>query len=123
MSDLLDSAVEWLDSVRRDELSQTVVYERDGCSVTIPARPGQTEYDSIDANGFPIQSIATDFLVSASGLLLHGILVEPAVGDRITWLRGDATEMYEVLEPAGMACFRPDPTRRQYRIHTRRISI
>ncbi|MBE3132790.1 MAG: hypothetical protein IMZ55_04900 [Acidobacteria bacterium] len=121
MADLLHSAVAWLDGVRAGQMSQSIVYARGGVSsAALSATVGQSMSEAIDAAGFPVQVASTDFILSATHLVLAGETVRPASGDRITWARTTGTETYQVQD-SGSGCSETMGMGRMLRIHTRRI--
>ena len=122
MADLLQQAVDWLDSVRASHLSQTVTYQRGGESVQLAATLGSTGYETSDDFGAMVQARTTDFIVSADALVLDGQHATPQPGDRISVTAGAKLLVFEVLALPGGEHYRPaDPHGRMLRIHTKRV--
>ena len=124
MVDMLQQAVDWLDGQRTAHLSRPVTYQRGGESVQIAATLGATSMDVADEAGATVRTRQTDFIVSATALVLGGAAVTPQVGDRILVPSGggEKTLVFEVLALPGGEHFRPaDPTGTALRIHAKQI--
>ena len=101
MTDLLEEGVDWLDGVRSASMSQSVVYHRGAESVSLSATMGGARFEVADEYGVAVRTRGVDFIVSAADLVLGGVLVTPQSGDRIRFVRGTDTLVYEVLDLAG----------------------
>jgi len=122
VADLLQQAVDWLDSVRTSHLSQTVTYQRGSESVQLAATLGSTGYEVSDDFGATVQARTTDFIVSADALVLDGQQAMPQPGDRISVTTGAKVLVFEVLALPGGEHYRPaDPHGRMLRIHAKQV--
>jgi len=115
MGNLLRAGSAWLEQMRVAHCSSQVVYRRGDTDTAVNATYGETRYEQLDVQGFPIESRAWDFLVAASELGF-----EPQAGDQII---ADG-QVYELLPVGGDGVWRwSDPFRQTYRIHTRQIGV
>ena len=123
MTDMLQTAVEWLDAERKAHLSRDVTYHRGANSVTVGATLGATSLEVMDDGGVTVRTNQMDFIVSAADLVLAGVLVTPTVGDRIVLIVGAVTKTFEVLPmPGSGEHYRTsDPAGTTLRIHARLI--
>lgn len=103
----------------------TVTYTRDsqGQSVSLTAWVGRTVFRQQPLPGQPGAQVIfgeRDYLVPVASLILGGVAVLPARGDRITEA-GVGT--FEVLAPGNEPAWRySDQTRTVLRVHVRRVS-
>ena len=100
-SDFLESAVSWLDGVRSVSMAQSVVYHRGAESVSLSATMGGATFEVADEYGVAVRTRGVDFIVSVADLVLGSVRVTPQSGDRIRFVRGTDTLVYEVLDLAG----------------------
>jgi len=123
MADMLEQAATWLDGVRREHASQTVIYERDDRSVQVAATIGQKSYEVADSCGASVWVESTDFLITAADLVIAGIETLPEAGDRIRVEAGGKVRVYEVMAPGGdMSHYTAaDPYRTAWRVHTKHV--
>lgn len=103
-------------------MTRTVVYQRSGDSVELPATIGRTVFEQADEFGIIHKLESRDFLVLRTDLVLSGIQTLPKPGDRVRDPDGDNTQVYEVMGPGNEPPFRhSDPYRKTLRIHTKHI--
>jgi len=122
VADLLGQAVGWLDGRRVAHMARTVTYVRGAESVDIAATLGNTRYEVTDDAGATVQAKATDFIVSANGLVLGNETVKPQPGDQIRVTSGEKVLVFEVLDLGGAGHHRPcDPGGRMLRIHAKQV--
>jgi len=122
VADLLQQAVDWLDSVRTSHLSQTVTYQRGEQSVELAATLGSTGYEASDDFGAMVQARTTDFIVSADALVLDGQMATPQPGDKVQVTGPSKVLVFEVLALPGGEHFRQaDPHGRMLRIHAKQV--
>src|SRR3990172_1119279 len=98
MSDMLQSAVEYLDDVRKDYLSQSIVYARGGSTLSIVATPTQQEFAIDNMDGTITTLVTTTWIVSVADL---GALAPPRRADQVRWTKTGTTHVYEVMGPGG----------------------
>jgi len=123
MGDLLQQGAAWLEGVRHRHMTRPVVYQRGALAVTIQATVGRTVFEVSNAQGVVTQVERRDFLVRAEDLVLGGVLVLPAPGDRIRETRGGKVHVYEVMGAGNEKHFRPsDPDGLTLRIHTAEVA-
>lgn len=124
MADMLASGATWLSSQRRAHMSSNVTYRRGVSSVTVPATRGKTDETLQDGYGVLTHVMASDFIISASDLVLSSVRVEPQRGDTIEYLAADgSTHVYRVEPITGEECWSwNDPYHNDYRIHAKRDS-
>ena len=119
MSDILQSAVEYLDEVRKEYLSQTIVYARGATSVSIVATPMQQEFAIDNVDGTVTTLVSTTWIVSVADL---GALAPPRRGDQVRWNKTGTTHVYEVMGPGGAPVYEDaDPYRQAYKVHTKYV--
>jgi hypothetical protein len=122
MADLLEKACAWLGGMQSAHLSHPVTYCRANNSVQVAATVGKTTFDIDDGYGVVERWESRDFLIAAADLVLDGIAVLPAAGDRIREVQDGRTFVYEVLAPGKEPCWRySDPYRMTLRIHTKQV--
>lgn len=119
MADRLTSAMERLQARMLSHASRQVTYQRGAQSVGLRATLGGSDLTIDQSAGFPLAVRSADFIVTPSDLVIDGVSVEPAAGDRIT---DPAGRVFEVLEiPGGMPWRFTDPERTAMRIHTKQV--
>lgn len=122
MTDLLASSASWLADRRKAHAASAVTYARGASDVEIVATRGRTDYPSEDMQGVIIESRAIDWIVNADDLVIGGLPVEPAAGDRIKLIVGTKRRNYEVMQIPGQGAWRYcSEHRKSLRIHTRFI--
>jgi hypothetical protein len=124
MTDLLEQGSAWLEDQRNAHMTRTVVYQRGGDSVELPATIGRTVFEQADEFGIIHKLESRDFLVLRTDLVLSGVQSLPKSGDRVRDPDSDNTQVYEVMAPSGgnESPFRySDPYRKTLRIHTKHI--
>jgi len=99
---MLEDALTWLNEVRREEMSRTVVYRRGDDSVELPATPAASERDSSGEQSVVMEWDEVEWLVGAADLKFDGQPVTPERGDYID----DGTERYQVLSRDGLPPWR-----------------
>jgi len=115
MSDLLQSAIEYLDDVRKDYMSQSIVYDRGGSTLTIVGTPSTQEFQIDNLDGTITTMASTEWIVTVSDLA--GV-APPKRGDKITW----GTRVFEVMGPGGGPVYEDaDPYQQCYKIHTKYV--
>lgn len=123
MTDVLADGMAWLESQRREHLSTTVVYERDGDSLPLPATIGRTEFEIEDTTGVLEKVVIRDFLIAAADLVFAGSTTLPERGDLVRETVGSEVHVHEVVGPGGEPAWRyADPYRNTLRIHTKHVS-
>lgn len=97
-----------------------VTYHRGNSSVEVTATRGRSDFQSVsDGQTVEIQSRTSDFLIKASDLVIGGNVITPAAGDKIRWVEGSITQVYEVTNPP----FTQSDTHGYYlRIHAYRVA-
>ena len=123
MADLLSNGMAWLESQRREHLSTSIVYERDGDSLPLPATIGRTEFEVEDTTGVLEKVVTRDFLVAAADLVLGGSTTLPERGDLVRETVGNEEHVHEVVGPGAEPAWRySDPHRNTLRIHTKHVT-
>jgi hypothetical protein len=116
MTNLLETASQWLSDQQDEHTSSDVVYSRGSLSVALVAGRGRTRFDATDSSGMVINVQSHDFLVSSDLIVLDGVQVLPEVGDKIT---ADLL-IYEVIRFGTEQHYRQcDPYGHKLRIHTK----
>ena len=119
MSDMLQNAVEYLDGIRKDFLSQSIVYARGGSTLSIVATPTQQEFAIDNLDGTITTLVATDWIVSVADL---GSLAPPRRGDQLRWIKASTTHVYEVMGPGGGPVYEDaDPYLQCYKVHSKYV--
>ena len=122
MADMLAQGSAWLEDQRNAHMTRTVVYQRSGDSVELPATIGRTLFEQADEFGIIHKLESRDFLVLRNDLVLSGVQILPKAGDRVRDPDGDNTQVYEVMAPGPEPAFRySDPYRKTLRIHTKHV--
>lgn len=122
-TDMLADAMAWLDGQRRSMLARSVVYERGTSSVELPATVGRTTYEQTDEAGATVETNVRDFLITASDLVLDGVPIVPAIGDRVYLETAEGVEVCEVLDLGGTGHYAPALGGQCWRVHTRRVQV
>lgn len=124
MADLLKTGTEWLEQKRSAHMAQTVTYQRGSDFVEVSATVGRTLFQVEREGGIVEQWESRDFIVATADLVLSGLTVLPAVGDRILEVGGALQFTYQVLGPnPSEPPFRySDSYRMALRIHTKLIA-
>lgn len=119
MPDMLETAVEYLDEVRKSLISQTVVYARGGTMATILATPTQQEFAIDNLDGTITTLVATDWIVTVADIAPFST---PQRGDQVRWTKDGVAHNYEVMGPGGGPVYEDaDPYRQAFKIHTKYV--
>jgi len=122
MTDLLQQGSDWLQSMRTQYATQSVVYKRGPDRVTLNATKGKSHIEVEDDYGTRIETEITDFLVTASDLVLNEQTTRPQVGDKIEETIDGVTRIYEVMPIVAEGHWRwSDSFNKTLRIHTKMI--
>jgi hypothetical protein len=117
MANLLKQGIDFLAEKLKAHASETVIYKRGADSINICASFGKTDYKVEDESGFQIGGQVTDFLFTASDLIIDGLLTLPKAGDQIQ----TDSALYEA-QFIGDGCWRyRDPYHKIIRFHTKEI--
>jgi len=124
MADVLADGLVFFNTVREEQLSQTVQYTRTGFTpFQVLATVGSTQQDVMDEAGFRTTARTIDFIISAASLVVSGVKTNPSIGDRIQLVVNGVVKVFEVLDAAGDGHFRwADSYGLMYRIHTKLVS-
>ncbi len=120
MPDFLATASAWLDSVNREQVSQTVTIQV-GAAVSddIAATIGSTEFQEANEEGIVSTFQARDYLISVADYAIDGVVIKPEPGQQIV----EAGRTYEVVSPGDEPCARySDASQLMWRIHTKLMS-
>jgi hypothetical protein len=120
MPDFLDTASAWLDTVCKEQISQTVVISS-GAAVSgnVSATIGSTEFQQDNGEGILTTWQSRDYFIAVADYKLSGVVVAPEPGHLIT----EAARVYEVVSPGDEPCARySDASQRTWRVHTKLIS-
>jgi hypothetical protein len=118
MTNILETASQWLSDQQDEHTSSDVVYRRGSLSVELVAGLGRTTFDATDASGMVINVQSHDFIVSAALIVLDGVQVTPDVGDKIVV----SSQIYEVMRFGTEQHYRQcDPYGHKLRIHTKYV--
>lgn len=124
MSRFLDTAMDWLATTleQSNVAGETVDYQRGSESVSVTAVVGASDMERSDGDGAQVAFRSTDFIITASTIILAGFVTQPRRGDKIIRTVGSTRRTHEVLPVDGEQHFAySDPTGKQYRIHTKLI--
>ncbi len=123
MSDLLETAAQWLAEKLKAHASRPVVYRRGADEVTVEAIVGRTLLKLDDGyGGVRMEWTDRDFLIAAEDLILGGQRTLPQRGDQIREPQDGKIVVYEVLAPGSEPEWRwSDPHRKLLRIHTKQV--
>jgi hypothetical protein len=120
MPDFLDTASAWLDTVHREQVSQTVTIKSGAASTDdVPATIGSSEFQEANDDGIITSFQSRDYLIAVTDYQLAGNAVTPEAGHLII----EGTREYEVTSPGNEPCVRfSDASQRVWRIHTKLVS-
>jgi len=122
VTDLLQTASDWLEDQRNKHLSRKVTYQRDTSTAEIDATIGRTEFEVDNGHGVLEHVASRDYLIPAADLVLDGSQTLPQAGDRIRETDANQTFVYEVMAPADEPPWRySDPYRKTLRVHTKHV--
>jgi len=122
MTDMLQAGLDWLEAQRREHLSRTVTYRREGFTVEVPATVAATEFEVDDGFGIIVKQQMQDYLIAAEDLVLDGQQVLPEPGDDILDASSGTVQVYEVTPLGREQHFRfCDPAQKTLRIHVKHI--
>lgn len=117
MSDLLQTGLAYLHTVRTSKMSSAAVYVRlsDESETDITATVSQVRYERPDPSGLMVDVRMVDFIFATSALAF-----DPTEGDKIEF----GGREYEVTPLAGDPCWRyTDASHDAIRVHTRDIGV
>lgn len=106
MTNLLETASQWLSGQLDDNASSDVDYRRGSLSVSLVAGKGRTSFDAVDSSGVVSNVESRDFIISADTILLDGVLSIPKVGDLIVEVIDSVSHAYEVMRFGTEQCYR-----------------
>ena len=116
MADLLQGAMAWLETQRREHASIPIIYRRGDASAEISATIGKTVFKVSDDYGRFQYIESRDYLIHAPDLVLDGQTILPEAGDEIE----ENGFIYEVMAPNHEPEWRYSDSYRQcLRIHTK----
>jgi len=129
VANLLDRGQATLMRVMGTAAGRTVTYTRGAQSTTLTAWPGRTLFArQTEEPGASVVWGERDYFFAAASLVLSGVLVVPAKGDRIT----DPTVLdpasgqpcvFELATPTGEPVWRySDADRTEIRVHCKRVA-
>lgn len=122
MPDLLATGAAWLADKLLAHAAQEVTYQRGAEAIKLQSTVGRREVLVETSVGLVERHEQWEFLVRTSDLVIAGVTVEPARGDRIKLVRAGLTHVYEVMPLAGEDAFRPsDPFGNLWRIHAKYV--
>lgn len=120
MGDLLQDGLNWLETLRREHLTRTVLYRRGADSVQLAATVAATRFEVDDGYGLVVEEEMRDYILAAEELVLGGARILPKRGDEIVERRDGTDYVYEVMDLGAEKHYRPtDPDGKGLRIHTR----
>jgi hypothetical protein len=125
MPDMLASGSAWLDTVCKEQISQTIVIEHGAAtSGNVSATVGATLVGFDLGNGIVQSWQTTDFLIKADDFVVGSVETLPCLGMRINRTISGNDVQFEVLNADDGRCYRysDDATRTMLRVHTREIS-
>jgi len=115
MTDLLDTASEWLEDMCETHRGRTVTYARGALTAEVTAVLGRTLFSLLDESGFATEYESRDYIIPVSALVAFG---DPEAFDTVT----DGRVTYEVAAPGGEPSWRyTDGYRRTFRIHCKQL--
>ncbi len=120
MPDFLATASAWLDSVNREQVSQSVILKIGAAeSATIAATIGSTDFTEANEEGIVSTFQARDYLIAVADYAIDGVVLKPEPGQQIV----EAGRTYELVSPGDEPCARySDASQLMWRIHTKLIS-
>jgi len=108
----------WLDSKQKQAWPEEITYQRASASVSITAVVGASDGERMDSGGTLYSFTSTDFLVTASQLILNGEIVLPQRGDVIIW---DSRRYAVLAQNSGEKPYRESgPGGAVLRVHTKK---
>jgi len=112
----LTSALDRIDELRREYLSRSATYWRNGQAVSIAVTPARSRIAGMVMGDAVYEAELRDYIVATADLVLSGSAFLPAPGDVIE----DDGQRWLVLPDRDAAWSPCDPAGRFIRIHTRR---
>ena len=123
MADILDTAVSWLNGVRKSSMSRLITYGRGTQSVQISATLGSSLLKLDSEFAERIERTEGDVVFSAADLVLSGQATEPQRGDWWTTTFAGVTARFEVRGPGNEPPWRwSDSHRVVYRVHSKQVA-
>lgn len=125
MANKLRTGMDWLNRKLKQHAGESLVYSRGVHSVTLTAPLGKTLLSLSDGRGGNrLEWTDADFLITAADLVLEGEQVTPERGDKIRWVSGGDTLVFEVMANGGEPPWRwSDEHRQVMRIHAKQIGV
>jgi len=123
MTNLLKTGSDWLEGMRKEHATSSVVYWRGVNSVTVVATIGQTIFAITDEYNVEVRTVMRDYLIQTADLIIDGSVVTPARGDRIKETVGESVYVYEVMGPGNNEpeWRYSDDFNKTLRIHTKKV--
>lgn len=117
----LRRGIEWLHSVRHQQMAEAVTYtRRSGGSTSLSATLARASTEQMVEQELFVNSQFHDFIVRTVDLRIAGVFAAPAPGDRITVAATGG--VYEVCELGMDRCWRySDEFEQAVRVHARRV--
>lgn len=120
---LMSRGMDFLNRTLNAAAGVDVTYSRAAASVTLTATVGRTVFRRNEQGGAAVEFGERDYLITAADLILSGVAVEPAEGDRITETINGVAVTFRVVPVLGEPAWRwSDPSRTAYRVHVKRVS-
>ena len=124
--DLLAQGAAWLAGQRAASMASWVTYTRPGApdlSVDLAATPDATTFEIDDGYGAVERIVARDYLITATDLVLSGMVVLPQPGDQIAEMTPGGLLVYEAMYVGKEPCWCwSDPYRNTIRVHTKQVT-
>lgn len=117
MADVLGTGVDWLLGTLAAHVSRTVIYRRASSSASISVTVGQSEWETMAADGSTIRFVTRDYIYSQAEITNFGL---PQRGDEIV----DTDGVFQVLPSGTLQAARYlDPRQKGLRIHTKKKDV
>ena len=122
-SDYVSGVIAWAKGVAKSVGSVPITYTREDETIALCAIPERYAFRIADAAGNSrLEWSDRDYLIDPADLVIGGLAVEPARGDRITEYDGSIIRHFEVRAPGGEPPWRYNDERRTYfRVHTKAV--
>ncbi len=121
---MMSNAMTWLRGTLAEAAGVAITYTDGTYSVDLTPWIGRTVFGSTLDGAARVEWGDRDYLIPADLLILNGVVVKPAVGNRITETVNGTAKTYEVMRPAtGEPAWRySDPGETLLRIHVKRVA-